>query len=797
MNFIRTRIDQDNVDRIQLNFNRFYRWLFRSNGTDEQRQQRRRLRHQQKATIRTYDSNGQHQRHKRLRKRIKPTTNPGGVRLEREYPIRRKFPNHIRTAINVANTFRLGNNRVSTIGDNGGDHHQSPNSVNSNQTNSRSIESIVWCTDHHHQRHQQQQLDPTIVHTDTFSIMCDINLHSWIIWLINRFVIFIPKFYLPSTEHFIFGSVHDVSAIVQQCSNNEEDDIDRVNNRSWSTWLYDRWRLSIVPYCRTTPLTTLRNANGGDGGHQQQQLDQRVPPTQPTPSILETISKQCSIKSSRSAVVPFTNVSSNIKETDNVELSRQFLSVPTSVLMQSNETNDQQNVNDDIDEDVESLNGSIHLNDDQRWFTPHSILMITFLMILMGRYITQTGLLLFYKEYLFIYYLLFTIAIVLFTHSRSIHLQWCPLIISTLEIFVITLTIIHLIARKNTIEDQLISSASFLKPFDRNKRFMVRWLPTIYLFIWICFIIYDRIGSIVTIVQFQSRNVRNRTMILSNWHRYETYWLPSGSILPETTMETLDNDDQDKRRRIDNEEPSSLLMISIWIYSIDLILRTYMFIVYIMMKTFFFSLTLTIIFKCVQLFEEIQHRTSSIDPRLNQTNRSMANNRQVSNQYRRTSKPLTILNINQETERLSILTQMLLDIIRQYEYNFVLAVISWLITSSTVIVGLIEYWICATRSSRIRTMIDDGPFDNMIYSLFTNGQSSNISTSTTTPITTTTTTFDKNYLLFSRINIYKIFVGLYEPMFHIVHITINLYDWILLLTIVAIVRIYRHRLLNR
>ena len=51
--------------------------------------------------------------------------------------------------------------------------------------------------------------------SDTFSVLCDINCHRWILWLIGHCGLY-PKFFIPSTNHFLFGSVHDVSSRIHQ-----------------------------------------------------------------------------------------------------------------------------------------------------------------------------------------------------------------------------------------------------------------------------------------------------------------------------------------------------------------------------------------------------------------------------------------------------------------------------------------------------------------------------------------------------------------------------------------------------
>lgn len=51
--------------------------------------------------------------------------------------------------------------------------------------------------------------------TDTYRHLVDINLHRWIVWLFNRCLL-LPHIYVPSLEHFTFGSIHDVSYRLQQ-----------------------------------------------------------------------------------------------------------------------------------------------------------------------------------------------------------------------------------------------------------------------------------------------------------------------------------------------------------------------------------------------------------------------------------------------------------------------------------------------------------------------------------------------------------------------------------------------------
>lgn len=51
--------------------------------------------------------------------------------------------------------------------------------------------------------------------TDTYRHLVDINLHRWIVWLVNRCYL-LPHIYVPSLEHFTFGSIHDISYRLQQ-----------------------------------------------------------------------------------------------------------------------------------------------------------------------------------------------------------------------------------------------------------------------------------------------------------------------------------------------------------------------------------------------------------------------------------------------------------------------------------------------------------------------------------------------------------------------------------------------------
>lgn len=51
--------------------------------------------------------------------------------------------------------------------------------------------------------------DTTIIRSDTFGVLCDINCHRWITTLLSYSMIY-PQFNLPSNQHYRFTSVHEI-----------------------------------------------------------------------------------------------------------------------------------------------------------------------------------------------------------------------------------------------------------------------------------------------------------------------------------------------------------------------------------------------------------------------------------------------------------------------------------------------------------------------------------------------------------------------------------------------------------
>lgn len=109
----------------------------------------------------------------------------------------------------------------------GGKHHRESNVSKSNFYRNRhrlksSIRRHKWITtnrvstvDEEWTKEARVQVNSAVLSSDTFLFLCDINLHRWIVWLVNHAGL-LPRVYMPSYEHFSFGSVHDVSKLVQQ-----------------------------------------------------------------------------------------------------------------------------------------------------------------------------------------------------------------------------------------------------------------------------------------------------------------------------------------------------------------------------------------------------------------------------------------------------------------------------------------------------------------------------------------------------------------------------------------------------
>lgn len=83
-------------------------------------------------------------------------------------------------------------------------------------------EMTIHCTSNgggHHQLSPSMSIEQTIQslvkNSDTFAILCDINCHRWIVRVVNGCTPW-PVLYMPTTRHYSFGSVHDVSHYVQR-----------------------------------------------------------------------------------------------------------------------------------------------------------------------------------------------------------------------------------------------------------------------------------------------------------------------------------------------------------------------------------------------------------------------------------------------------------------------------------------------------------------------------------------------------------------------------------------------------
>lgn len=68
----------------------------------------------------------------------------------------------------------------------------------------------------------QRLVNSIVLTSDTFSILCDINAHRWIVDLLNLTSLASPSLYVPSTHHYTFGSVHDLSHRLRKHSNKSE-----------------------------------------------------------------------------------------------------------------------------------------------------------------------------------------------------------------------------------------------------------------------------------------------------------------------------------------------------------------------------------------------------------------------------------------------------------------------------------------------------------------------------------------------------------------------------------------------
>lgn len=81
-----------------------------------------------------------------------------------------------------------------------------------------------------------------VLTSDTFSVLCDINCHRWIVWLCGHSGLY-PLLFIPSTEHYTFGSVHDVSR--------------HLHSRQHSSFpLLALWDLLLNHQCLTIKNTT-------------------------------------------------------------------------------------------------------------------------------------------------------------------------------------------------------------------------------------------------------------------------------------------------------------------------------------------------------------------------------------------------------------------------------------------------------------------------------------------------------------------------------------------------------------
>lgn len=68
----------------------------------------------------------------------------------------------------------------------------------------------------------QRLVNSIVLTSDTFSILCDINAHRWIVEFLNMTSLAAPAFYVPSTHHYTFGSVHDLSHRLRKHSNKSD-----------------------------------------------------------------------------------------------------------------------------------------------------------------------------------------------------------------------------------------------------------------------------------------------------------------------------------------------------------------------------------------------------------------------------------------------------------------------------------------------------------------------------------------------------------------------------------------------
>ena len=246
----------------------------------------------------------------------------------------------------------------------------------------------------------------------------------------------------------------------------------------------------------------------------------------------------------------------------------------------------------------------------------------------------------------------------------------------------------------------------------------------IYFTFNVCFLLTDIVGSIY----FARHDPRG-----SNWHWHQSKYtfLLNGTVannsatFPGTLIGWTKFDPVGNNTKFNS-----------WshIVYIDLFARVYITFGMLLIKTFYFSLTMLVILKCIQMFHETQ---SLCLLGKKPTYRNEQNNS-------RRSSPFNLFKQNRENERLSILTQILLNNIRQYDHIFSFALFTWLLASTIIIIAINEFYNCK----------------KVIKHLQQNEQ------------------------------------NWFEPLFHYYHNVIHLIDLILFALGFIIIRIYRRRLLT-